>query len=131
GSFKPNGYATREQAAAFIYRFLQAKESVKVDVNTYYLGTAENDRLAVQTSKGYASYTAALSDFKSSKSADAILKGNTIVTIKEGVVFGDKTSIVNGEVKGDITLVYQDRDFSKQLTYIERGREMRFIAGTD
>lgn len=131
GSFKPNGYATREQAAAFIYRFLQAKESEKVDVNTYYLGTAENDRLAVQTSKGYASYTAALSDFKSNKSADAILKGNTIVTIKEGVVFGNKTSIVNGEVKGDITLVYQDRDFSKQLTYIERGREMRFIAGTD
>ena len=134
GSFKPGANATREQAAAFIYRFLMAKEqapSQEFDKNTYYIGTAENGKLAAEAEKGHATYAEALAAFNASSSAEAILKGDSIINIKSGVVFGDNTAIVNGKLQSDATTVYLNPTLTTQATYIEPGREMRFIEATE
>lgn len=134
GSFKPNANATREQAAAFIYRFLTAKEQVpseKFDPNTYYIGTVENGKLVVPTDKNYPAHLAAVTAFNADAKADALLKGTDIIAIKEGIVYGDRTSIVNGKKVLDVTTIYSNADFKTQLTYMEPGREMRFIEATD
>lgn len=133
GSFKPNANATREQAAAFIYRFLTAKEQVpdeKFDPNTYYIGTVENKKLVVPTDNNYPTHSAASTAFNADAKAVALLKGTDIVAIKDGVVYGDHTTIVDGKKVGDVTTIYSSADFKKQLTYMEPGREMRFIEAT-
>lgn len=134
GSFKPAANATREQAAAFIYRFLMAKEqpaTPEFDQNTYYIGTVENGKLAANAEKGHATYAEALTAFEASTSADAILKGKNIIGIKDGIVFGNNTLLNNGKTEPEVTVVYSSPNFSTQLTYMEPGREMRFIEATE
>ncbi len=143
--FEPKSHTTREQAAAFIYRFLEASENYippviveppvtpeppvqpPVDPTLYQLATIANDAL-VRTTTTYPTFDQALATFKSNPSYEAIYRGTEIVKVKSGgIAFGDnKTS--TGVIAN--TDVYFDTSFTKQATYIERGREMKYIDST-
>jgi len=140
--FEPTANTTREQAAAFIYRFLEARENYippvieeppvtpeppvppPVDPTLYQLATIANDTL-VRTVTTYPTFDQALDVFKSNPSYEAIYRGTEIVKIKSGgIAFGDnKTS--TGVIAN--TDVFFDPSFTKQATYVERGREMKYI----
>ncbi|RNF39982.1 S-layer homology domain-containing protein [Planococcus salinus] len=148
-SFKPKANATREQAAAFIYRFLMAKEGTTAPApetpeepeepqkptpkpdpvansSKYYLGYVENGRL-VRQQYGHDEYLSAAESFKSTPSAQAIYKGDEVIRIKSGLAYGDR--VLNG-VK-QVTTIYYDTEFKKQATYVEHGRELRYIDAND
>ncbi|GKW45373.1 S-layer homology domain-containing protein [Planococcus sp. NCCP-2050] len=140
-SFKPKNNATREQAAAFIYRFLTAYEAAPApapeqpapsdptptptpptDNSLYYLGYVENGKL-VKQAFGHKDYLSAADSFKTVDSAKAIYRGNEIIRVKSGLAFGDR--VLNG-VK-QVTTIYLDTAFKTQATYVEHGREIRYI----
>lgn len=138
--FAPLDSTTREQAAAFIYRFLEAKGAyVKppaptvpnpptaptpppINNSLYYLGYVENGKL-VKQEFSHTNYSSAAESFKNTASAKALMRGNEIIRVKSGVAFGDR---VSGGAK-QVTTVYFDPEFKKQATYIEHGREIRYI----
>lgn len=136
--FAPEDSATREQAAAFISRFLKAKETTPepvqpappttvpnptpVDNSLYYLGYVENGQL-VKQQFSHTNYESAAESFKNTPTAKALLRGNEIIRVKSGLAFGDR--VLNG-VK-QVTTVYYDQAFKNQATYIEHGREIRYI----
>ena len=140
-SFKPKNNATRDQAAAFIFRFLSAHEATPVEdppieeppapepptVDTkYYLGYVENGKL-VKQAYGHNAYLAAADSFKNTPSADVIYQGNEIIRVKSGVAFADR--IINKQ--GVYANIYLDSAFTKPVTYIEYGREIRYIDAND
>lgn len=140
--FGPKESTTREQAAAFIYRFMEAKkiadEQPEQPVpptpvpptpsptpgadSLYYLGYVENGKL-VKQEYGHKDYLSAAESFKTVASAKAILRGDEIIRVKSGLAFGDR--VQNGAKQ--VTTVYFDPDFKKQATYVEHGREIRYI----
>ena len=131
--FEPNSHTTREQAAAFIYRFKQAKtnyvppviEEPPVDLTLYKLATVANGEL-VKTPTTYQTYDQALSVYNGNSNYEAIYRGNEIMKVKPGgIAFGD-----NQTGSGPNTTVYFDSGFKQQATFIERGREMRYIDST-
>lgn len=130
-SFRPENPATREQAAAFISRFLDALEDAPVPPVTpdepsvdsdYYLGYVEGGKL-VKQALGRESYLETAEAFKATPTAKAIIRGDEIVRIKSGIAYGDRTA---GGVR-QVTTVYYDKDFRNQATYVEHGREIRYI----
>ena len=140
--FEPRSAASREQAAAFIYRFLEAKESytppviveppvepkppeiTPIDPTQYQLATISNGTL-VKTPTTYQTFDHALAVFNSSSNYDALYRGDEIMKIKPGgIAFGNNKSASGGVAN---TNVYFDANFTKQATYIERGREMRYL----
>lgn len=140
-SFKPKNNATRDQAAAFIFRFLTAYEATPVEDppieepptqepapvdNKFYLGYVENGKL-VKQEYGHDSYLSAADSFKSTASADAIYKGDEIIRVKTGVAYADR--IINNQ--GVYANIYLDSAFTKPVTYIEYGREIRYIDAND
>lgn len=132
--FAPKESTTREQAAAFIYRFLEAKKEAEeqpaqplpptppADNSLYYLGYVENGKL-VKQAYGHNDYLSAAESFKNVASAKAILRGDEIIRVKSGLAFGDR--VLNG-VK-QVTTIYFDTAFKNQATYVEHGREIRYI----
>ena len=136
-SFKPKHNATREQAAAFIYRLILALEKVEeqvpeptpdpeMDETLFYLGYVENGKLVVQQ-YGHQTYAKAVESFNSVPSAKAILKGDEIIRIKSGFAFGNRTTIKDGKAVREVTTVYFDTEFKRQATYVEHGREIRYL----
>lgn len=133
--FSPNAHTTREQAAAFISRFLTAKEKAEeapvtpeeppveapVD-NLYYLAYVVNGEL-VKQEYGHKEYLTAANSFKGTATAKAILKGDEIIRIKSGLAYGDRVAYG----KPQVTTVYYDTAFTNQATYVEHGRELRYI----
>lgn len=141
--FEPKAHTTREQAAAFIYRFKQAKVNYEppvfeeppvnpelpteppVDPTLYQLATVANGEL-VKTSTTYQTYDQALSVYNGNSSYEAIYRGTEIMKVKPGgIAFGD-----NKTGSGPNTTIYFDTNFKQQATFIERGREMRYIDST-
>lgn len=140
-SFKPKNNATREQAAAFIYRFLTAYEATPVEnppveepttpekppVDTkFYLGYVENGKL-VKQEYGHEAYLTSAESFKNTPSADVIYQGDDIIRVKSGIAYADR--IINNQ--GVYANIYLDSAFTKPVTYIEYGREIRYIDAND
>ncbi|WP_040287512.1 S-layer homology domain-containing protein [Sporosarcina koreensis] len=156
--FEPKSNATREQAAAFISRYLKAVDAYEppslpsipetpeqppvpedpkdpvpptpeppVVTKDYYLATISNGKL-VKQSKGYKEYLDAANEFNSDKSIQAMYRGNEIIRVRSGFAFGDNTSKA-GAVEN--TIVYFDKDFKKKATYIQQGREMKYLGSND
>ncbi|MDN7226478.1 S-layer homology domain-containing protein [Planococcus liqunii] len=137
--FAPKDSTTREQAAAFIYRFLEAKKAVPApeppasenpapvpnDDNLYYLGYVEKG-IFVKQEYGHKDYASAAASFKAVPSAKAILRGDEILHIRSGIAYGDR--VLNGQKQ--VTTIYYDPAFKKQATYIEHGREIGYIDST-
>jgi len=103
--FEPKSNATRAQAAAFIIRFLTAKENYvppvvnpvpdpeptptpipepepPIDTTKYYNATIKDGQLMKGQSE-YTTYVAANSAFRNNPSAKAIYKGNEMIQIKD------------------------------------------------
>lgn len=149
--FAPKSSTTREQAAAFIYRFLEAKELAEtpppvieppvteppvveppvteppVADTKYYLGYVEGGKL-VKQEFGHQEYLAAAESFKNTPSADAIYKGDEIIRVKSGVVYSDQ---IAANKTGKNANIFLDSAFTKNVTYIEYGREIRYIDAND
>ncbi|MFD1861916.1 S-layer homology domain-containing protein [Planococcus chinensis] len=140
-SFKPKNNATRDQAAAFIFRFLTAYEATPVEEppveepptpepapvdNKFYLGYVENGKL-VKQEYGHDAYLSAAESFKNTASADALYKGDEIIRVKSGVAYADR--VINNQ--GVYANIYLDSAFTKPVTYIEYGREIRYIDAND
>lgn len=133
--FRPLENATRGQAASVTSRLLAAakgerpepEEPVKpeppVENNLFHLGYVVDGKL-VKQEYGHKDYASAASSFSSTPTAKAIIKGNDIIQIRSGVVYGD---LVKNGVK-QVTTVYYDTKFTQQATYIEHGRELRYIS---
>ncbi|MFC6037992.1 S-layer homology domain-containing protein [Paenisporosarcina macmurdoensis] len=142
-SYKPELNATRAQAAAFIIRLLNAKESYvppveesqdptppvtppvepPVDETLYQLAVITNNEL-VKTETTYKTFDEALTVYNANLSYEAIYRGKEIMKVKPGsIAFGDNT--VSSSAPN--TIIYFDSKFTQQATFIERGREMRYI----
>jgi len=140
--FEPKSDATREQAAAFLYRFLEAKESYvppvivvppvepeppvepPVDPTLFQLATISSGKL-VKTTNTYQTYEQALAAFNSNSNFEALYRGDEIMKIKPGgIAFGNNKTATGGIAN---TNVYFDTNFTQQATYMERGREMRYL----
>lgn len=142
--FEPQSNTTRAQAAAFIYRFLEAKENYVPPVVEepgepvpppplpepepvgYQLATVKDGKLE-KAGKVYTAYLDAAAAFNASTSYDAMYSGSELVRVKSGIAYGNN---FKGSAK-EITIIYLDPDFTKQATYIEHGREMRYISSND
>ncbi|MFD1031867.1 glucosaminidase domain-containing protein [Metaplanococcus flavidus] len=136
--FRPFENATRGHAASVTSRLLAAAKGERpapeepdepetpVEDTLYYLGYVVDGKM-VKQEYSHKNYETAAASFDSTSTAKAIIKGNDIIKIKSGVVYGD--SVRNG-VK-QVTTVYYDTSFTKQATYIEHGRELRYISSND
>ena len=134
-NFKPDFYATRAQAAAFIIRLLKAKETyvppVEVDPNLYQLAVINNNEL-VKTETTYKTYDEALKVFSENTKYQGFYKENELIRVRNGFAFGNKKA-ANGNP--DATTVYLDYNdsygFRTSVTGIESGREMRYMGSND
>ncbi|WP_162920123.1 S-layer homology domain-containing protein [Paenisporosarcina cavernae] len=143
-SFQPKADTTREQAAAFIYRFLEAKKNYVPPVveepgepepplpppvvKKYKVATVQNNQL-VNGSTEYETYDKALAAYNANTSYDAITFGVDIIKTRSGAIaYGNATTTTGIP---STTTVYFDQDFAKQATYIEYGREMRYYDSND
>ncbi|WP_342542045.1 S-layer homology domain-containing protein [Paenisporosarcina sp. FSL H8-0542] len=134
--FEPKSNATRAQAAAFIVRFLEAKESYvptpptepepepPIDTTKYYNAIIKDGQL-VKGQSEYITYDAAAAAFRSNPSAKAIYKGNEMIQIKDGLAYAKHYT------PGSTTVIYSDNTFSKQVTYIQYGRELKLLESND
>lgn len=156
--FEPRSNTTREQAAAFISRYLKAviayeppdlpeipdtpeqptppEDPVKpepptpqppVDKETYYVATLKNGKLEKQ-SQGYTDYLKAAGRFNASAEFTAMYKGDELIRVRRGMAFGDKKSPAGAK---ENTIIYFDPDFKKQATYVEQGRELKYLGSND
>ncbi len=144
-SYKPELNATRAQAAAFIIRLLNAKESYvppivepapnpeppPVDSTMYYNATIQFNQttqknILVKGQSIYTSYDAAKSAFLNNTNAKAIYKGNEVIQIKKGIAYAKHNTA------GSATVIYGDTSLasSKQMTYIQYGRELVLLEST-
>ncbi|MCZ8536645.1 S-layer homology domain-containing protein [Paenisporosarcina quisquiliarum] len=147
--FEPKSNATRAQAAAFIIRFLTAKENYvppvvnpvpvpeptpiptpipepepPIDTTKYYNATLKDGQLVKGLSE-YTTYVAANSAFRNNPSAKAIYKGNEMIQIKEGLAYAKHYT------PGSATVIYSDSTFSRQVSYIQYGRELKLLESND
>lgn len=156
--FEPKSNTTREQAAAFISRYLKAaaayeppdlpeipdtpeqptppEDPVKPEPpapqppiveSDYYVATLENGKLKKQTT-GYSDYLKAADQFNNSSKYTAMYRGNELIRVRRGMAFGDKLS--KAKVKEN-TIIYFDPEFKKQATYVQHGRELKYLGSND
>lgn len=132
--FEPKTAATREHAAAFISRFLKAKEGDLPEEpphNAYQLAKVQNNKL-VKESKKYTNYLDAANLFNDKRNGyDAIYRGDQLIRIESGIVYA-KNFVKNaaGKEVAATTNIYESHTgttFRNALTYTEHGREMRYI----
>ncbi len=145
--FEPKSNATREQAAAFISRFLNSQGSITpppvtpppvtppvtppVVDNSYKLATIANGKL-VKDVTTYEKYADAAAVYNATSKFEAIYHGNELVQVKSGIAFSNKkVNNAAGKLVDEVTIVYAEPEFKTQLTYIEYGREMRYIESND
>ncbi|WP_088008502.1 S-layer homology domain-containing protein [Indiicoccus explosivorum] len=138
--YSPDANATREQAAAFIYRLLQAEDEAEEPEipdlpeepepepapNGYTLGYVENGQLVKQTYM-HDTYASALQSFAGS-TADALYRDGEIIRVKNGVAYGNKRTSTGAQA---VTTVYTDPSFSTQATYVQHGRELKYFESND
>jgi len=143
--FEPRSDASREQAAAFIYRFLEAKESYVKDPepipepdptpeppqNLYQLASLSGGDLS-KDSKTYVNYADAEATFNNNTNFAAIYRGNELIRVRKGFAYGNKRAI-NGKLDvTEIFLNYSDSNgFRTMVTGVEPGREMRYLESND
>ena len=75
------------------------------------------------TSALYKTYEDALAAYNASSSIKAIQKDDKIIKIKVGKAFGSKNP-------NNTTTLYKDSSFKTQVTYIQAGREMKYIGSS-
>ncbi|WP_432357354.1 S-layer homology domain-containing protein [Sporosarcina sp. UB5] len=133
--FKPKNSATIAHAAAFLFRMNAAAELLKPteptnpeipdeDPEIYKVSSISNGQV-VPTAALYKTYEDALAVYNASSSIKVIQKGNDIIKVKAGRAFGAENS-------KQYTSLYSDKLLRNEVTYITKGREMKYIgSGAD
>ncbi|MFS0688603.1 S-layer homology domain-containing protein [Sporosarcina sp. 179-K 8C2 HS] len=131
--FKPQDNATIAHAAAFLFRMQAAAERLKpteptnptdpetpeVDPEIYKVSKISNGQV-IPTNAFYTTYEDALAAYNASSSIQVIQKGSDIIKMKVGRAFGANNS-------KNYTSLYSDKALRNEVTYITRGREMKYI----
>lgn len=131
--FKPQNSATIAHAAAFLFRMNAAAEVLKpetpsepgqpevpdVDPEVYKVSSISNGQV-VPTIALYKTYEDALAVYNASSSIKAIQKNNKIIKMKSGRAFGAQNP-------KQLTSLYSDKTLRNEVTYIQKGREMKYI----
>ncbi|BAQ10094.1 N-acetylmuramoyl-L-alanine amidase [Bacillus sp. OxB-1] len=134
--FNPQDNATIAHAAAFLFRLFAAAEVLKpsepstpgtptvpdVDPEVYKVSTISNGQV-VPTTALYRTYEEALAVYNASSSVRAIQKNNKIIKMKSGRAFGS-------ENPKQLTSLYDNSNFRNEVTYIQKGREMKYIGSS-
>lgn len=142
--FNPKDNATIAHASAFLFRLFAAAETLKpteptepsepsipgippvdipnVDPEVFKVSTISNGQL-LQTTALYKTYEDALVAYNASSSVQAIVKDNKVIKIKAGKAFGSKNS-------NKTTTLYKDSSFRNVVTYIQEGREIKYIGSS-
>src|SRR5690606_2546090 len=77
----------------------------------------------VPTTALYRTYEEALAVYNASSSVRAIQKNNKIIKMKAGRAFGS-------ENPKQLTSLYDNSNFRNEVTYIQKGREMKYIGSS-
>ncbi|WP_318618237.1 S-layer homology domain-containing protein [Sporosarcina sp. YIM B06819] len=134
--FNPKDNATIAHASAFLFRMFAAVDKLKptvpsepsnpiepsvpgVNPEVYKVSTISNGQLTPTTAE-YKTYEDALAAYNASSSVRAIVKNNKVLNIKEGRAFGS-------ENKRQVTTLYRDSTLRNEVTYVQKGREMKYI----
>lgn len=133
--FNPKDISTRDQVAAVLYRYLLIEESngvpetpgkeepnptpSPVDPEVYQVASIQNG-IVVPTVAQYNKYEDALTALGNSNTLRVMLKKNDIIKMKTGRVFGAPNP-------KNYTSIYEDIELKKEITYVERGREMKHL----
>lgn len=131
--FLPADTATRQHAAAFIYRMLKKMEELQIPDEPgevieegYKIATVNSDRGLTYGTKTYATFDQAKSEMGTS-SNQVITLNEQIVKMNAGIV-RSKPSL-----KSSLTILYTDPSLSSasQFTYINAHQEMKFVDATE
>ncbi|WP_318241674.1 S-layer homology domain-containing protein [Sporosarcina quadrami] len=134
--FKPKNSATIAHAAAFLFRMEAAAQLLEpqvptdpsnpesptvpdVDPEIYKVSSVSNGQI-VPTTALYTTYEDALAVYNASSSIDVIQKGSKIIKMKAGRAFGSNN-------KKQLTSLYSNSSLRDEVTYIQKGREMKYI----
>ena len=131
--FKPKDSATIAHAAAFLFRMTAAAEQLKptvpadptkpetpeVDPEVYKVSSISNGQVN-PTPAIYTTYEGALAAYNASSSVKVIQKGSDVIKMKSGRAFG-------AENPKQYTSLYSDKSLRNEMTYITKGREMKYI----
>ena len=137
--FNPKDNATIAHASAFLFRMFAAADVLKptvpsepnkpsepsvpsVDPEVYKVSTISNGQLN-STTAIYKTYEDALAAYNASSSIRAIVKNNKVVNIKDGRAFGSENT-------RQVTTLYRDSTLRNEVTYIQKGREMKYISSS-
>lgn len=134
--FKPKDNATIGHASAFLFRMYTAAEALKptepnepstptvpdtpgVNPEVYQVSSISNGQLN-PTPTTYNTYENALAAYNASSTVQAIVKNNKVLKMKDGRAFGS-------ENPRQVTSLYLDSALRNEVTYIQKGREMKYI----
>lgn len=134
--FKPTDNATIGHASAFLFRMFAAADVLKptvpnepsnptipdtpgVSPEVFQISSISNGQLN-PTPATYNTYEDALAAYNASSTVRAIVKNNKVLKIKDGRAFGS-------ENPKQVTTLYRDSTLRTEVTYIQKGREMKYI----
>lgn len=142
--FNPKDNATIAHASAFLFRLFAAAETLKptkptepsepsvpgippvvipdVDPEVYKVSTISGGQLRPTTAQ-YKTFEDALAVYNASSSVQTIEKGKKVIKIKAGKAFGSDNS-------NKTTTLYKDSSFRNGVTYIQQGREIKYIGSS-
>ena len=142
--FNPRDNATIAHASAFLFRMIVAANALKptepvepsepsvpvippvvtpdVDPEVFKVSSISGGQVTPTTAL-YRTYEDALAAYNASSSIKAIVKNNKIIKIKSGKAF-------SSENPKQYTSLYSNSTFSKEVTYIQKGRELNYIGSS-
>jgi beta-N-acetylglucosaminidase len=127
--FMPKKTATRQEAAAFIYRMLNkmAESEIPEDPGD---GGAEGYKVATIHSAEQISYSRAYASFDAAKKAATAT--NQVVTVNEQVVEMPAGLVWSKPAIGSsLTIIYKDASLTSSFTYLPAGQEMKYVDATE
>lgn len=125
--FMPKKTATRQEAAAFIYRMLNKMKETQIPEEP----STEGYKVATIQTNGELTYsTKTYSTFNEAKTAATA--SNQVVTINEQIVEMPAGLVWSKPALGSsLTYIYKDGAFSATFTYLPAGQEMKYVDATE
>ncbi|MDQ0412185.1 S-layer homology domain-containing protein [Mesobacillus stamsii] len=128
--FVPKKTATRQEAAAFIYRMLNKIEETQIPEEPgdagaagYKVATIQSNGDLVYSSKNYSNFAAAKTEATGN---------NQVVTVNEQIVEMNAGLVWSRPPLGQsLTYIYKDATLSSSVTYLPAGQEMKYIDATE
>lgn len=127
--FLPKKTATRQEAAAFIYRMLNKMAESEIPEDPGDGGT-DGYRVATIQSTGEKTYSKVYTSFEAAKTAAT--GSNQVVTVNEQIVEMPAGLVWSKPALGSsLTYIYKDASLSSAFTYLPAGQEMKYLEATE